>query len=165
MYCVIVAIVIIVLDQLTKLAVINNMALGEDIPLIEGVFHLHYIRNEGAAFSLMEGRQALLIALVLIVVAVIFIYGWRVRKTEGAMLFWGLGCVAGGGIGNLIDRVRWGYVVDFFDIQVWPIFNVADIAVCVGCGLILIYILFVEPKRRRLNAAAEEASETSQEAQ
>ena len=155
MYCVIVAVIIVLIDQLTKYAVIQNIALNESIPLIQGVFHLHYIRNEGAAFSLMEGRQTFLIAVVIVVVLIVFAYGFRARKSGAPMLFWGLGCVAGGGIGNLIDRVRLNYVIDFFDFQVWPVFNVADIAVCVGCGLLALYILIVEPKKRRLESREE----------
>ena len=157
MYCVIVAVIIVLLDQLTKYAVIQNIPLNESIPLIEGVFHLHYIRNEGAAFSLMEGRQTFLIAVVIVVVIVVFAYGFHSRKSKAHMLFWGLGCVAGGGIGNLIDRVRLNYVIDFFDFQVWPVFNVADIAVCVGCGLLALYILIIEPKKRRQEESREEA--------
>ncbi|MBQ9930963.1 MAG: signal peptidase II [Firmicutes bacterium] len=156
MYCVIVAVVIVILDQITKYAVVQNIPLNESIPLIEGVFHLHYIRNEGAAFSLMEGRQTFLIAIVIVVVIIVLAYGFYSRKSGSHALFWALGCVAGGGIGNLIDRARLNYVIDFFDFQVWPVFNVADIAVCVGCGLLAIYILFIEPKKRRLAESSRE---------
>ncbi len=135
---------VILLDQVTKFLVRSSIQLDHTIPLIDGIFHLTYINNYGAAFSILEGKQFLLIGATLIaVIAVMIFIVWK-RKLAHPMLLSGLALIAGGGIGNLIDRIWLGYVVDFFDFRIWPVFNVADIAVVSGCLLLLVYVLLVE---------------------
>lgn len=140
---------IIIADQAVKKAVTQGMALNETIPLIDGVFHLTYIRNTGAAFSLMEGFRGLLILLPAVLIAAAMVYMFVKRKTAHLSLHLSLAFIAGGGIGNLIDRTRQGYVVDYLDFRVFPVFNVADIFVCLGCGLLIVYILFFDGKAKR----------------
>lgn len=148
MYFIIIAIVI-ALDQLTKYLIQANLELNSTIPLIDGIFHITYIHNSGAAFSLFQNKTGFLIAMQLIVISIVVIYLVKKQKKEHWCLLLSLALIAAGGVGNLIDRAMNGYVVDFLDFRFWPIFNVADISVCVGCGLLVLYMFFVEPKRSR----------------
>ena len=148
MYFIIIALVV-ALDQLTKYLIHSNMDLNSTIPLIDGIFHITYIHNYGAAFSLFQNKTEFLIIMQLIIIAVVLVYLFKKQKKEHWALLLSLSLIAAGGIGNLIDRAVNGYVVDFLDLRVWPIFNAADISVCVGCGLLVLYMFILEPKRSR----------------
>lgn len=114
------------------------MELGESIPLIPHVFHLTYIMNPGAAFGILEYQHTFFLGIVVVLFAAYLIMRRRIPKNPVYFPI-GIGMVLGGALGNAIDRVRYQGVVDFFDFRVWPIFNVADIAICVGMALILWY--------------------------
>ena len=139
------------LDQLTKYIVVANMRLGEAIPLIDGVFQLRYIRNDGAAWSMLEGKQ---IFFVVMTVFVLFFLGKLFVTLPEEKKFIPIRIIVvfltSGAIGNLIDRI-WsgevlfkGSVVDFFDFCLinFPVFNVADIYVSVSMVLLIILMLF-----------------------
>ena len=147
MYYFLIIIAAIAVDQIVKYMIVNSMALYESIPVIQNVFHITYIHNTGAAFSMMAGFRGFLIILpfVMILAAVIFMF--IKRKTGHPLLMTSVALIAGGGIGNLIDRIAYGYVVDFLDFRVFPIFNGADIFVCTGCGLLILYVLFFDGKQ------------------
>lgn len=127
-----------VLDQIVKLIVQGNMELGETIPLIRNVFHLTYIINPGAAFGIFPHQEWFLLGIVVVLYAAFFIFRSRI-PAKPVYFPAGVGLLLGGALGNAIDRVRIGGVVDFFDFRIWPIFNVADIAICVGVALIVLY--------------------------
>ena len=146
MYYFLIIAAVIIADQIIKHIVVNNMALYESIPLIQDVFHLTYIHNTGAAFSIMAGLRMVLILLPFVMILAAMIFMFIKRKTGHPMLMVSVAMIAGGGIGNLIDRIALGYVVDYLDFRVFPIFNLADIAVCVGCGLLVLYVLFIDGK-------------------
>ncbi len=132
---------IIVLDQIVKLAVKANMAPGETIPLIPHVFHFTYVLNPGAAFGILENqRWFFIVAGVLILLFFAGLYP-RMRRQDPWLRY---GCVAllGGAVGNLIDRIYNGLVVDFFDFRIWPVFNIADIAIVCGVCCMMYSILF-----------------------
>ncbi len=147
---------IVVVDQLTKIWVVKSFALYESITLIPGFFNFTYLTNKGAAFGFLAGvdsawRQYFFlilatVALVLIVVA------WRRMHKDHALYGPALACIAGGAIGNVIDRVRFGAVVDFLDFYVaghhWPAFNVADSAIFVGVALFLLGNILEERKKK-----------------
>jgi signal peptidase II len=152
MYFIIIA-VVVALDQLTKYLIRTSLVLDSSTPLISGIFHLTYIHNSGAAFSIFQNKTGFLIAMQLIVIAMVTVYLILRQKKEHWCLLLSLSLIAAGGVGNLIDRVMNGYVVDFLDFRVWPIFNVADISVCVGCGLLILYMFFIEPKRGKSRKA------------
>ena len=124
-------------DRLSKWWVARNFAPGESVPLVPGVFHLTYVRNPGAAFSLFPDATLLLAALSALVSIAILLYAPRVRS-QGLRAV--LGLILGGGLGNLVDRAREGGVVDFLDFRIWPVFNLADTAIVIGV-LILGYHL------------------------
>lgn len=134
----------LVLDQASKLAVDGSMALFESIPLLPS-FNLTYVHNTGAAFSFLAqagGWQRWLFAgLALIVSGIITAWLLRLEKHETLMAT-ALSLILGGAIGNLIDRVAYGYVIDFLDVYYqqwhWPAFNIADSAICIGVALMLL---------------------------
>ena len=143
--------VLALVDQLLKLLVKAELAPIGELPLLDGVLHLTYVENRGMAFGMMQGQKWLLIwvtALVLLVLIAGIIMG-KIRKP--ATLFT-TAVIIGGGIGNLIDRVYRGYVVDYIDVRIinFAVFNFADI--CVTCGTaVLLVILFVEMHREGKN--------------
>lgn len=142
---------LIALDRLTKFWIQSSMALNDTIPVIDGIFHITYIHNHGAAFSILQGKQGFLLAftgMAMIAIAVFLVMALKKRMLSPVGL-WALALILGGGLGNFIDRLWLGYVVDFLDLRIWPIFNVADIAVCCGCGLLMFYILIWEPRQER----------------
>lgn len=137
------------LDRVTKYWVMLTMDLQESIPVIQDIFHLTYIRNFGAAFSILQGRQLLLLIVTGVVLLGILVFLIMKRGELHSCLVWALSLIVAGGMGNFIDRAWLGYVPDFFDFRIWPIFNVADVSVCCGAGLLLIYVIVVEPRSRR----------------
>ena len=135
-----VALAVVVLDQLTKLYVVAHFYEGESVPVIENIFHWTYILNPGAAFGMLEGSRWLFVMIALAVMVGIW-YMRREIAEYGPWCTYGAALGGGGAIGNLIDRARQGLVIDFFDFRIWPVFNVADIAICVGVGCIIWSIL------------------------
>ena len=137
---------IILLDQIVKLIVRSSMYIGQSIPVIKDIFHITYVQNRGAAFNMLDGKSLVLILIPAIAIA---IGVWYMEKhlEEHWTLLVSLVLVIAGGIGNLIDRCFMGFVTDMFDFRIWPVFNVADIAVCVGAGLLILYTFaFYEEK-------------------
>lgn len=136
---------IVGLDQFTKSLVDNSMRIGDSITVLPGFFSLVHVRNRGVAFGMLGGLPDPWRALVLIGMAavIVMIMLWWLRETpvEERMQRLALASVIGGAIGNLYDRIRYGEVVDFFDVYVsnihWPAFNVADSAISIGCVLLI----------------------------
>jgi len=149
----IIIILLVGIDQAIKYAIRANMTLRETIPIIEGVFHLTYIQNTGAAFGILQGQTAFLIALPAVLVVAILIYLHKKTNGSHVTLPLSLALICGGGIGNLIDRVAFGAVIDFIDFRIFPIFNAADIFVCVGCGLLILHMIFFDKPKSVENAA------------
>ncbi|MBD9010278.1 MAG: signal peptidase II [Clostridiales bacterium] len=146
----IIAAVLIVADYITKLWAERVLTKISSIPLIENVFHLTYVENRGIAFGMFSGGRVVFIAVSLIVMAVLLIIVFKTPKdTRTVWLKGGASLVIAGAIGNLIERLVKGYVVDFFDFRLinFPVFNVADIAVCVGVVMLLIHFLFAEDSK------------------
>ena len=139
---------VILLDYLVKYAVASQMVPGESIPVISEIFHITYVQNRGAAFSMMQGQWVFLILLpcAAILTALIILF-WK-RKKWNICMNLAIAFICGGGLGNLIDRITQGYVVDLFDFRVFPVFNIADIFICVGCGLLLLDVFVSERKKR-----------------
>ena len=135
---------VIVLDLWTKWLVLRKIALHEAIPVIPDFFQLVHVRNTGAAFGIGANASSKLVPLLLnfgaiAVFCVVVVYALRTAVTD-RLLQTGLHLILGGAIGNLVDRFRFGYVIDFLDVYVgryhWPAFNVADSAICIGIALL-----------------------------
>lgn len=129
----IIAMFFLILDQCTKAWVVHFMDLGETIPVIKDFFHITYILNPGASFGILANHIFLFVLLTFVVLTFIFWLVWqeeRINKVQQVLL----GMITGGAMGNLVDRLRQGAVIDFIDFRgIWPyIFNVADIGVVVG---------------------------------
>lgn len=139
----------IILDRIVKWGISNAMVPGQTIPVIENIFHITYVRNTGAAFSMMQGQTIILVGLPVVVMVVAVVLLIVKRKFWHPLLCTGISMICAGGTGNLIDRASVGYVVDMFDFRVFPVFNVADIFVCAGCGAILIYVMMIEGRKEK----------------
>jgi signal peptidase II len=141
-----IAALVIIIDQLTKLWIMTSFALYEQQNVIPGLFDLVYVTNTGAAFGFLAGSKNLLRQVffvgVAIVALVVIVYAYGHLKRQGKIFVYALGLIGGGAIGNLIDRLRFGSVVDFLDFYLgsyhWPAFNAADSAITVGVGLFLL---------------------------
>ncbi|MDD4675946.1 MAG: signal peptidase II [Syntrophaceticus schinkii] len=132
--------VLLAVDQVTKVVIVNHMRPGESIPVIERIFHITYVRNPGGAFGILAHRTEIFIVLavlfIIIVLALPVYFPGRNLKLTCA-----LAILTGGVMGNLVDRLRSGYVVDFLDFRVWPVFNAADIFIFTGTALLFIFLL------------------------
>ena len=142
---------ILLLDQITKFYVDASMRLHESIPVIQGLFSVTYVRNPGAAFGFLadaspQFRSIFFVAVTVLAIILVVHYIWRSRVDEPFLTF-ALSLILAGAVGNLIDRVRSGEVIDFLDVYIgsyhWPAFNVADSAISVGA-----VILFIELTKR-----------------
>jgi|SRR6185369_8579347 len=146
--------VVLVADQLTKLYIDRTMKLYQSNPVIDGLFSITYLRNKGAAFSfLSDASWRLPFFLLATAVAVIAIIAAFCKlKDEQRFAAFSLSLILSGAVGNLIDRVRMGEVIDFLDVywktHHWPAFNVADSAICVGVALLALD-LFLEERRAK----------------
>ena len=140
---ILIAVAIVILDQTTKLLIVNNIDLYHSIPT-EGMFRLTHIVNTGSAFGLFQNQTTYLImASVIGVFAIVFYY---TTMSTNRYFRWAMGVLLGGAIGNLIDRIFRGEVIDFVDIEVWsgfhfPAFNVADASINIGFFMILFLVL------------------------
>lgn len=128
---------VVIIDQISKWLVISNLEFGNSIPLIKGIISLTYVQNQGAAFGLFAGNTWIFIVSAVLAVLVISVYNYRNPLPYNIQII--LGLITGGAIGNLIDRFRYQYVIDFFDLGWWPVFNVADMAIVCGGILLIIY--------------------------
>lgn len=137
---------VLILDLITKEMALRSLHWpGHRIPVLPGFFDLHLQFNRGAAFSFMYDYPAVITVFSLLALSVIFVWSFRIpEKAVAAHL--ALGALVGGGIGNLIDRFRYGYVVDFLQLYYrswsWPTFNAADTAITIGIGVIILLLIF-----------------------
>jgi len=156
--------VVLILDQTTKLYVDANFRLHETVPVIRDFFHLTYVRNKGAAFGILADnavRIPFFIAVSIVAMLGILWYIKRIRNDQRLAIY-SLSLVFSGALGNLIDRIRLGEVIDFLDVfwqrHHWPAFNVADSAITVGVTL-----LFIEMWREERKISAESTANENKE--
>ena len=137
-------VLITIADQVTKAMTVANIPLHRDIPVLDGLFHFTYVQNTGAAFSSLEGMRWLFI-LIFLVLTVALAYEIRKQKM-GFKTFewWCIAAIYGGGLGNMIDRLRLGYVVDMIEVEFikFPVFNVADCFITCGCIALFVSLAF-----------------------
>ena len=142
---------VVAIDQYVKRLVVNSMTPGESIPVIKGFLHLTYVLNPGAAFGILPNQRLFfMIAGGVLLVGSFLLYP-KLKKSDNILKF-GMTGLLSGAVANLIDRIQSGLVVDFVDFRVWPVFNIADVAIVVGM-FVMIYepIEFGEMKEVRQN--------------
>ncbi|PIU40558.1 MAG: signal peptidase II [Candidatus Omnitrophica bacterium CG07_land_8_20_14_0_80_50_8] len=136
---------IFILDRVTKWGVLDALREGQSIPVWVGVFHFTRVNNTGAAFGILRGGAAFLALISALCVAGLFaviIRSFFIKKPAvGLAGNLALALVVSGAAGNLYDRIRYGYVIDFLDFRIWPVFNIADSAICVGIFLIILLMI------------------------
>ncbi len=146
---------ILILDQWTKHLIHSSFRLGETRSVIDSIFALTYVRNKGAAFSFLDGapdsfREPFFFIVPIVALVAIVVFFRRLKDNEKLTIV-ALSLITGGAVGNVIDRVRYGFVIDFVDwhwkeVYHWPRFNIADSAIVVGVGLMFIHSLFAAKK-------------------
>lgn len=138
----------VVLDQVAKYLTVLYIPLGESIPFLPGVLELTYVQNDGAAFSSFQGRQGMFL-LIFVIFTGIVLYEYF-KKPMGFLKFerWCIAAIYAGGLGNMIDRLRQGYVVDMIEtvFMEFPVFNVADCFITCGCVLLMVHLFFFNKK-------------------
>lgn len=146
MMLVIIASGLLIIDQITKFAVRSRMEIGETLPVFRGVLDFTYVQNRGAAFSLFQNSQLITVILPVItmIAGVLFLLHLRKKKEKLAEL--GVLLIMSGGIGNLIDRTVMGFVTDMISVGRFPVFNVADICVTVGCAVLILWVIIGDRK-------------------
>lgn len=145
----IVAAALLAADIFTKILAENILKSAVTIPIINNILHLTYLENRGIAFGLFSGGRIVFVVISAVILAVLAFVVFKTEKPlRTVWLKGGSALIFGGAIGNMIERVTKGYVVDFIDFRIidFPVFNIADIAVCVGAGMLIVHFLFAEAK-------------------
>jgi signal peptidase II len=158
------AALILIADQITKYLVATQLEVGQSvdlIPWLAPVFSITHVTNTGVAFGMLQGLGSLFAIAHIIAAVVIILYSRRLPPGQWPLQL-ALGLALGGSIGNLIDRLRQGYVVDFFDVNFWPlqdfpVWNVADNSIVVGVALMIVLLMWEERQERLKQQAAESA--------
>ena len=143
MLFIITAFVVLLLDQITKQTIKILLEPNESISVIKGIFEITYVGNKGAAFGILPGYQKLFISVSTVVVLMIFIL-FLFKQFDDKISNIAFGLIMGGSIGNMIDRIISGSVIDFFDFKIWPVFNIADSAVFIGMFFIIWKYIILE---------------------
>ncbi|MCX5697793.1 MAG: signal peptidase II [Candidatus Omnitrophica bacterium] len=145
----IIVIIVLALDQLTKFVAANTLILNNPACVIKGVFCFTLVHNRGAAFGILQNQTLLFIATSIIAIVLIYL---NLKKSKACSWYnISLGLILSGAIGNFLDRIIFGYVIDFLDFRIWPVFNVADSAITVGAVLLGWHILISKDKSRGNN--------------
>ncbi|MFA5087866.1 MAG: signal peptidase II [Candidatus Omnitrophota bacterium] len=139
---------VIFLDRLSKIFFSGLLCVGESLPVIRNVLHMTLVRNTGIAFGLFkdQGVVFILIPVIAIILLVFNIFYYQSNKDLSRTYIIGFSLILGGAIGNLIDRIHYGYVIDFIDFRVWPVFNIADSAITIGAVIITIKCILLSAK-------------------
>ena len=150
LFWILITVGVVVLDQFTKWLAVEYLIPIGTVPIIKDALHLTYVENPGAAFGMMQNSRWIFLLVSTVAIIAIIIYLTKFApKNKLARL--SLAFILGGGIGNMIDRIALGYVVDFIDFRLinFAVFNVADSFVCVGAALLIIYVLFIDGKENK----------------
>lgn len=142
--------ILFTIDQITKSMTHNNLLLGESIPVIKDFFHFTYVRNEGVAFGIFQGKiQIITIVSILAVIGIIY-YVVKYEKNSSKLIHYAYALIISGAMGNITDRIFRGFVVDMMDFRgIWSyIFNMADVYINIGVALMLLDYILVERKKK-----------------
>lgn len=128
-------------DRLTKYFIIKSLALGQSIKVLPDIFHITLVYNDGAAFGVLRNCGSFFIIFSFAVIAFILLIVFRSTRLD-LLTAVSLALILGGAAGNLIDRLKFGYVIDFLDFRIWPVFNIADSCITIGVALIAFSVIF-----------------------
>ena len=168
MLWIILLVLIIFADQLSKWLVVAGLQGREPVYVIKGVLRFTYVENDGAAFGMLDDHRWVFLVLSTVMIAALIYYICK-YKPKSKWVMTSLILIVGGGIGNMIDRVLLGYVIDFIDFCAFPnlwkwVFNIADSAVCVGAGMFILYLILdtvKELKKQKAQAADKENNDAA----
>lgn len=143
-----VTLLVVGLDQASKAWILSTLDIGEFFPVIDGLFNIAHVRNPGAAFGFLAGAspafRAVFFGAVTVAAILLILYYLRQTRTDDLPLVFSLSLILAGAVGNLIDRIRFGEVVDFLDVYLgphhWPAFNVADAAISIGAAILMLLL-------------------------
>ncbi len=135
---------IVAADQIAKILVVQNIPLFSNVEAIDGLFHLTYVQNTGAAWSMMQGMRWVFVALFAALTVLVLVEYFKKPLPFTTFERWCIAAIYGGGLGNVIDRVRLGFVVDMIEVDFmsFPVFNVADCFITCGCILLIVHLVF-----------------------
>ena len=167
--CIIVIALSVIFDQLSKQLVVHFLDRDDPFEVIPGVFRFSYVENRGAAFGMLDDHRWVFMIVSTVAIAALIVYLWKFAPKDKFVQV-GLSLVVGGGIGNMIDRVAYGYVVDFLDFCAFPnlwmwVFNIADACVCVGAGMVMLYFIIdiVKDAKKQKATSSVESENTENE--
>lgn len=143
---IIIGVILFIVDYVTKYFIQQHFVPGESLPIIPNVFHITYILNYGAAFGILRDQRIFFLTVVVILIVALWVFRKQI-KNGGMLPQLGASLLVSGALGNALDRLVRGAVVDFFDFRIWPIFNVADIGICIGVVLLAIYFWRYDSKK------------------
>ena len=135
------------IDRLTKIAALKTLDLGRSIKAIPGVLNITLVLNDGAAFGLFKGKSVFFVFIALAIIIVITAYLIKSRPLNRSVSI-GLGLILGGAVGNLVDRIAFGSVIDFIDLGIWPVFNIADSCITIGAVVLVFSMLTKKPNSK-----------------
>lgn len=147
---IVVGIILTVADQLIKLWALSSLEPIGSITIIENIFSLTYVENRGAAWGMMAGAKWYLIIMPIVIIVAAIAY-LIIKKLSDPLLLWSVMLIVSGGLGNLIDRIFRGFVVDYLHATFidFPVFNLADCCITIGAGLLILYVILSEIKERK----------------
>lgn len=156
-----------VIDQVTKLMAARMLTSGVSVDVIPGILRFTYVENEGAAFGMFSEHRWVFMVISTVAILALLVYLWKFRP-DSALACTAISMIIAGGIGNMIDRVLLGYVVDFFDFcafpEIWPwVFNFADVCVCVGGALLMLWLIVSAVREARADKAAKQTQEIKED--
>jgi signal peptidase II len=134
------SIIVVIADRISKFLIFKNFSLGSPYPLIKGILYITPTFNKGIAFGLFRQHSSVIFIIISLVTVFLIIYILSRRRPKSPLLKLALFLILSGAIGNLIDRIIYGSVMDFIDFKIWPVFNVADSAVTIGACLLIFYM-------------------------
>lgn len=131
---------VVIVDRMAKYLLLKKFSEGESAAIVPGIFHITMVLNSGAAFGLFKGGSPFFMISAALVVVLILFYLWR-GGCKDSLILSALGLILGGAVGNLIDRMAFGYVIDFLDFRVWPVFNIADASITIGASILALKLV------------------------
>lgn len=162
-FVIVCTLICVILDRITKMAAAASLGPGRSFTVFEGLLNFTYVENEGMAFGLLAEHRYIFMTLsvVLLIAMAVFIFWYR--KQANAWLKLACGLIIGGGVGNMIDRISLGYVIDFIDVKLFDfwkwVFNLADAFVCIGVFMMAVYLIADSVKIKKEAKTAEQAQD------